>query len=93
MSTSLRNLLGAELNPSESLQTSSGGRVTFSYGSPTAVSCMALLAVNTDCICIIGGFRVCGHPVRFRILSSPFWVHWKAEAKQEPFTWTVLSVR
>ena len=29
----------------------------------------------------------------FRILSSPFWDHLKAETKREPFTWTVLCVR
>ena len=63
------------------------------YGESTAVTRIALLVLNTECVCIIDGFRVCGCYVWFRILSSPFWIHPRAETKREPFTWAVLCVR
>ena len=63
------------------------------YGESTVVTRIALLVLNTECVCIIDGFRVCGCCVWFRILSSPFWIHPRAETKREPFTWAVLCVR
>ena len=82
-----------QLSGHEFEQMLSRSRVTFSFGESTAVTRIALLVLNTECVCIIDGFRVCGCCVWFRILSSPFWIHPRAETKREPFTWAVLCVR
>ena len=82
-----------QLSGHEFEQMLSRSRVPFSLWLITAITRIALLVLNTECVCIIVEFRVCGCYVWFRILSSPFRDHPKAQTKREPFTWTVLCVR